>query len=68
MPGDIARFELPARVAESGAESDKAVAEKADLSVFLGLGQEGMFPSDLLGVGDEMGEADLPVSSDAVIG
>ena len=68
LPGDIAGFELLSRVAESGAEIDDAVAEEADRSVLLGLGQERMFPADFLGVGDEMGEADLPVRSDPVIG
>ena len=68
LPGDIAGFELLSRVAELGAEIDDAVAEEADSSVLLGLGQERMFGADLLGVCEEMGEADLPVRSDPVIG
>ena len=68
MPGDITGFKLPPRVAESGAEIDETVAEGADSGVFFGLRQEGMLRADLLGVGDEVGEADLPVCSNSVIG
>ena len=67
-PEDLAGFELLSRVAESGAETDEAIAERADSAVLLGRGQQGMFLADLLGIGNEMGEADLPVHSDPVIG
>ena len=61
-------MELLCRVAESGAEIDEAVAEGRDRRVLLGRGQECMFRANLLGVCDEMGEADLPVCSNPVIG
>jgi len=68
LPGNIAGFELLSRVAESGAEIHDAVAEGANSGVLLGLGQQRMFPSDFLGLCDDMGDAGLPVYSDTVIG
>jgi len=54
-------------MAESGAGIDEAVAEGPYRRPFL-CAAGGHVPSDLLGVGDEMGEADLPVHSNPGIG
>ena len=67
-PGNLAGVEFFSHMAESGAEVDEAVAERTGTGVLFFVRQEGMFPSDLLGVGDEMGEADLPDDSNPVIG
>ena len=68
LPGEITGFEFLSLVAESGAEVEEAIAEEVDSSVLFDLGQQSVFSANLLGVGDEMGETDLPVYSDAVIG
>ncbi len=67
-PGKNTGVELVCSVAESGAQVDEAVAEAVGSRVLLGLRQERMFSADFLRVGDEMGEADLPVRTDPVIG
>lgn len=66
--GEVAGFEFLTDVACPGAEILEAASEGIDVFVFLSLWQERMFALDFFGVGDDMGQAGLPVCADTVIG
>jgi hypothetical protein len=66
VPGELTCFQFLTYVAGTGAEVRDLIAEDRDAAVLFPNRQQRMFRADRFGIGDDMGQAGLPIAADPV--